>query len=106
DYGRDGRGIMQRYDAPELIGEMRAPFRLTLRERLLLAIVGRRQVIDAGQERTEEFPVVDNTADRDAAEADAVIAALAPDQPRAPAFAAHIVIGERDLERSVDCLGA
>src|SRR5262249_5333518 len=40
------------------------------------------------------------------AEADAVVAALAPDQAGARAFAAHVVIGERDLERGVHRLRA
>ena len=71
---------MQRDDALEIVGEMRAPFRLALGEGLLLAIVGRRQVVDAGEQRAEEFAVGDDAADRNAAEADAVIAALAPDQ--------------------------
>ena len=97
---------MQRDDALELVGEMRAPLRLALAERLLLAVVGRRQVIDAGEQRAEELPVGDDAADRDAAEADAVIAALAADQARARAFAADVVIGERDLERGVDRLRA
>ena len=34
------------------------------------------------------------------------VAALAPDQPGAPAFAAHVMIGQRDLERGVDRLRA
>ena len=97
---------MQRDDALEIVGKMRAPFGLALGEGLLLAIVGVRQVIDAGKQRAEELAVGDDAADRDAAEADAVIAALAPDQARARAFAAHIVIGERDLERGVDRLRA
>ena len=97
---------MQRDDAFEIVGEVRAPVRLALAEGLLLAIVGRRQVIDAGQQRAEEFPVGDDAADRNAAEADAVIAALAADQARARAFAADVVIGERDLERGVDRLRA
>ena len=95
---------MQRDDAFEIVREMRAPVRLALAERLLGAIVGRRQMIDAGQQRAEEFAVADDAADRDAAEADAVIAALAADQARARAFAADVVIGERDLERGVDRL--
>ena len=99
-------GSCKRDDALELVGEMRAPVRLALAEGLVLAIVGRRQMIDAGEQRAEEFAVVDDAADRDAAEADAVIAALAPDQARARAFAAHVVIGERDLERGVDRLRA
>ena len=81
---------MQRDDALELVGEMRAPVRLALAEGLVLAVVGVRQVIDAGQQRAEELAVVDDAADRDAAEADAVIAALAADQARARAFAAHM----------------
>ena len=97
---------MQRDDALELVREMRAPVGLALAEGLVLAVVGRRQVIDAGQQRAEEFAVVDDAADRDAAEADTVIAALAPDQAGARAFAAHVVIGERDLERGVDRLRA
>ncbi len=47
--------------------------------------VGVRQVIDAGQHGAELAAVGADAADRDAAEADAVIAALAADQPRAPA---------------------
>ena len=97
---------MQRDDALEIVGEVRAPFRLALAEGLLLAVVGVRQMIDAGEQRAEEFSVGDDAADRDAAEADAVIAALAPDQARARAFAAHVVIGERDLERGIDRLRA
>ena len=49
----------------------------------------------------------DDAADRDAAEADAVIAALAADQPRARRPSPlRAVIGERDLERGVDRLRA
>ena len=58
-------------------------------------------MIDAGQKRTEELAVVDHAADRNAAEADAVIAALAPDEALARAVAAHVVIGDRDLQRRV-----
>src|SRR5262249_7907067 len=88
------------------VGEMRAPVRLALAEGLVLAVVGGRYMVDAGEQRAEEFAVIDHAADRDAAEADAVIAALAPDQTGARTLAADIVIGERDLERGVDCLRA
>ena len=50
--------------------------------------------------------VVGDAADRGAAEIDAVIAALAADQPRLRGVALHPVIGERDLERGLDRLGA
>ena len=75
-------------------------------KRIARQVVRVRQVIDARQHRAEELAVVDHAADRDAAEADAVVAALAADQAGARAFAAHAVIGERDLERGVDRLGA
>ena len=35
DHGGDGRGVVQRDDALEFVGEMRAPFRLALGEGLL-----------------------------------------------------------------------
>src|ERR1700691_4718995 len=85
---------------------MRAPFRLADGERLMLAAIGCRQMIDAGQERAEEFAVVDKAADRNAAEADAMITALAADQAGPAALPADVVVGERDLERGVDRLRA
>src|SRR4029077_11744855 len=88
----------------QLVGKMRAPLRLALAEGLMLAAIGRRQVIDTGQERAEEFAIVDDAANRNAAEAHAMIAALTPDQSGAAALPAHIMIGERDFERGVDRL--
>src|SRR4029079_6900669 len=69
--------------------------------RLLLAVVGVRQVVDARQHRAERLAVVAKPADRHAAEADAVIAALAADEARALALALRHPVGERDLERGV-----
>ncbi len=106
DDGRDGGGIVQRRDPFEIIGEVRAPLGLALGEGLGVAVVGVRQMVDAGEQRPEELAVVDDAADRDAAEADPVIAALAADQAGTGALAAHVMIGERDLERGVDRLRA
>ena len=92
---------MQGDQALQIIGEMRAVFRLALAEGLLVAVIGVGQMIDAGQQRAEHLAVVDDAADRGAAEADAVIAALAADQAGARAFAADVVIGQRDLQRGV-----
>ena len=61
-------------------------------------------MIGAGQSHAELLAVGDHAADRDAAEADAVIAALAADQPHPRRIAAHSVIGERDLQRGIDRL--
>ena len=63
-------------------------------------------MVDAGEQRAEELAVVDHAADRNAAEADAVIAALAADQALARAAPAHVVIGEGDLQRRVGRLRA
>src|SRR5262249_58961792 len=52
----------------------------------------------------EGAAVIDHAADRHAAEADAVIAALAADQAGARRLAVGAVIGERDLQRGVDRL--
>src|ERR1700754_4405050 len=85
---------------------MRAPLGYAARERVVLDIVRVPQMIDAGQQRAEELAVVDHAADRRAAEADAVIALLASDQPLARSFAAQPVIRDRNLQRSVARLGA
>src|SRR5438105_7688653 len=80
---------------------MRAIFRLALGEGLLLAVIGVRQMVDAGQERAEHLAIADDAADGSAAEADAVIAALAADQAGAGALTRDLMIGQRDLERGV-----
>ncbi len=85
---------------------MAAPFRLALGERLMFAAVGGRQVVDAGQQRAEELAVVGHAADGNAAEADAMIAALAADQTLARALPAHVVIGDRNFQRGVAGLRA
>ena len=59
-------------------------------------------MVDAGEQRAELLAVVDDAADGNAAESDAVIPALPSNQPHARGVAAHVVIGERDLERGVD----
>ena len=106
DDGGDGGGVVQIDEAGQLVGQMRAPLRLALGEGLLGAVVGRLQVVDAGQHVAELLAVGDHAADRDAAEADAVIAALAADEAGARALAPGLVVGERDLQRRVDRLGA
>src|SRR4029078_4274780 len=106
DDGRDGGSVMQRDETLKLVREMRAPFRLALAEGLMLAIIRVREMIDAGEERAELFSVRAHAADGNSAEADAVIAALAADQADTRGLAAHIMIGERDLERGIGGFGA
>ena len=96
---------MQRNDSLfELIGKVRAPFRLALAIRLMLDIERVAHVIDARQHRSENFAVADHAADGDAAEADAVIGALAANEDIAMAFAFRAPIRERHLERGIDSL--
>jgi hypothetical protein len=98
DDGGDVGGVVQADDALERVGELRTVLGLALRKGILRQ-VGMRQVIDARQQGAEPFAIVDHAAHRDAAEADAVIAALTADETRARAFATGAVISERDLER-------
>jgi hypothetical protein len=102
DDSRDGRWPVQSNDALEFIGKMRAPRGLPPGEGLMFAIVGRRQMVDAGEQGAEILAIVDDAADRHTAEADTVITAFTADQTCTRAFAANVVIGERDLERSID----
>jgi hypothetical protein len=97
---------VKRHDPLELVGQMRAPVRLAPRERLFGPVIGVRQVVDAGQERSEELAVRYDASHRDAAEADAVVAALAPDQAGPLPLAADVPVGQRDLQRRIDGLGA
>ncbi len=106
DDGGDGRGIMQGDDALKLVGELDAVLRLAAREGVAGGVVGVADVVDAGQQRAEHLAVADDAADRDAAEIDAVIAALAADQAEARALADDALIGERDLEAGLDRFGA
>ena len=101
DHGGDGGGAVQVDHALQLVGEMRAVVRLALAEGLFFAVIGVRQMIDAGQQRAEHFAVADDAADRGAAETDAVIAALPADQPGAGALAVELVPGQRDLQRGI-----
>ena len=106
DDGGDGRGIVQTDQPLEFVGEMAAPLRLASTESLLGAVVGRGQVIDASQHVAEHLAVGDHAADRDAAEADAVVAAFAPDETGTTALAAAAVVGQRHLQRGIDRLAA
>ena len=58
-------------------------------------------MIRTREQRSIEFPVRDHAAHRNAAKADAVIAALTADEPCARCLAIRPVIGNRDLERRV-----
>ena len=101
DDGGDGFGAMQRHQPFEIVGEFGAVSRHLLGEGVAGEIVGVADMIDARQMGGESTAVVDHAADRHAAEADAVIAALAADQAGAGRLTGGALIGERDLQRGV-----
>ena len=91
----------------ERVGELGAVRRLSARERVAREIVRVRQVVDDRQQLRRELLAVGlDAADRDAAEADAVIAARAADEAHALRLPLRLPVGERDLERRVDRLRA
>ena len=102
DDGGDGLGAMQRHQPLDIVGEFGAMLRQILGEGVAGEIVGMADMVDARQMRRKRAAVVDHAADRHAAEADAVIAALAADQAGARRLAGGALIGERDLQRGVD----
>ena len=59
-------------------------------------------MVNARQQRPVLPPIIDNPANRNPAEADAVIAALTPDQPGARPLPACALIRECDLECSIN----
>ena len=105
DHGRDGRSVVQLHDPLQLVGHLTAPLRLTAAPGLALEVLRVAQVVDAGQKRPEQLAVRRYTAHRNAAETDAVVALLAPDQPHPLPFPAHPVPGDRDLQRRIDRFG-
>src|SRR5690606_38486527 len=101
--GGDGRWIVQREQTLfELVGQFRAMFRLAARKRVACDVERMAQMIGGRQTGSELATVAGDAADRDAAEADAVIAAFAADQTDAPGVAARAGIAECDLERGID----
>ena len=104
DHRGDGGGVVQRHQPLERVGAGNAALRLAARKGVG-RVMGVRQVVDAGEQAAVELAVCRNPAHRDAAKADPMIAALAPDQTGATSLPGDAVIGEGDLERGIHCLG-
>ena len=101
----DVLGAVEVHEAREVFGELDAVRAFAPREEVLLE-VRVPHVRDAGQPGSEFAAVVDEARQRDAAEVDAVVGALARDEHVAAALTARLVVGERDLHRGVDRLRA
>ena len=96
---------MQRDQALQRIGQFRPVRRHAARVAVARRVMGMRQVVGSGQARTEGLAVGDDAAHRNAAEAHAMVAALAADHPEALALAARAVVREGDLQCGVHRLG-
>ena len=97
---------MQSHQVFQHIGQFRAMRRLAP----AIAVLGRqmrmRQMVHIRQQRAELLAIGANAAHRHAAKAHAMIAAFAPDQPHARAFAPRLVIGQRNLQRCISGFAA
>ena len=101
DHRRDRVGAVQVDQPLEVVGQLGAVRGKTAREGVAADIVGVTQMIDAGKPAAERPAIVDQPPDADPAEAGAMIAALAPDQPRARPLPLRPLHRERDLQRAV-----
>jgi hypothetical protein len=108
DDSGDVRSVVQRDQALELVGQVRAAVgRLAFGEQVSRHAVRMPQMVDPRQQRaTVGLAVRRHAAERDAAEVHAVIGALAADEAGARALAAQAVVADGDLHRGVDRLGA
>jgi hypothetical protein len=97
---------VQRHETLKIVGKLGAILGLAAAEGVTGQVVGMAKMVDAGEKSAEPLAVVGDAADRGATEVDAVIAALAADQADFRSIALCPVIGERDLERSLDRLRA
>ena len=104
DAGGDVLGAVEVDHPQQVVGQLGAVRAFALGAVILLH-VRVAHVGDAGHAGAELAPVVDEPRQRDAAEIDAVVGALARDEHGAGALAARLVVGEGDLHRGVDRLG-
>ena len=94
-------------DLLERVGELRAVARLAARERVGGEIVRVGEMVDRGGKLGRELAAVRlDAADGDAAEAHAMVAARPSDEPHALRLTLGLPVGEGDLERRIDGLGA
>ena len=101
---RDVLGAVHRDDAREILGQLGAVLALARHEEILLD-VRVAHVRDAREPRAVLAAVVREARQRHAAEVDAVVGAIPRHEHVAPALAARLVVGERDLHRALDRLG-
>ena len=96
---------MQGDESLKLIRQFRSVVGLTFGKRVVSDVVGMPEMVDA-RKLCEGAPIVDDAPDRDAAEADAVIATLSPDEPGARSPSDGALVRERYLQGRFDRFGA
>ncbi len=101
DDGSNRRCIVGRDHLLKRIGQLCPVRRLTAAEGVLRRIMRVRQMHRAGQEHAELLLVRAHARSRQAAETDAVITALTPDDALALPFTPRMMVGKRDLERGI-----
>ena len=104
--GGDGGGIVQGDDVEQGVGALFSVLWLSLGKAVFGDAVGVGHVVHIGEAVAEPHAVFYDAADGDAAESDAVISALAPDEDDFFAFSANALISEGDFEGGVDGFGA
>ena len=75
----DGLCAMQGDNGFQIIGEVSAPFGTAFGKGVMFKIMGVRKMVNTRQQRAKLPPVVDDAANRNAAKANAVIAAFPSD---------------------------
>ena len=96
---------MQRNDSLKIICQMSTPFGSAHRKGVMLEIMGVREVVDACQQVAKLPTVVDNAANRNAAKANATIAAFPPDQARPRALSNRALVSQRNFKCGIDRFG-
>ena len=92
---------MQSHQVFQHIGQFGAMRRFTPAIAIFRRQMRMRQMVHIRQQRAELLAIRPDAAHRHAAKAHAMIAAFAPDQPHARAFAPRLVIGQRDFQRRI-----
>ncbi len=84
---------MQRHQPFQCVGQVGAVFGLALGKQVAGDAMGVGQVVDTGQKGAEGHAVAHDAADRNAAEADAMIGAFTADQARLRPLSAGALVG-------------
>ena len=106
DQRGDVAGIVQGHQAFHVLGQVSPMRRLAHAEGIARQVVCVADVVHPGHRQPKGLAIAHQAAHRDAAEVDAVVTALAAQQPGACALATHAVVGQRHLQCGFHRFGA